>query len=427
MTTAGIDREAIARLGRKALPVGAKGWPAEHWGAPVAALAGRGLRVLDGDLPLPVAVLDRDALHHNAAVMAGWAQRRGVRLAPHGKTTMAPQLLALQVEHGAWALTAATPVHAQLYAAFGVRRILYANEIAEPSFVRWIAGCQRRDPGFELLCLVDSPAGVALLESALAAAGARPLDVLLEVGSASGRTGARTVAEADAVADAVAGSPHLRLRGIEAFEGLALSLSADAALPAVDALLDRVAEVFARLQRRAAEPLLVSVGGSAYFDRVVERLDPLAGPGRLILRSGGYLVHDGGAYQRLSALDGRRAGDAEGRLRGALEIWSVVLSRPEPGLLLTSMGKRDVGADVDLPAPRRLARDGRPVEAPPGAAVLALSDQHAHVRVPEDADVRVGDLLGCAISHPCTTMDKWRILPVVDRDLTVIDTVTTFF
>ena len=36
-------------------------------------------------------------------------------------------------------------------------------------------------------------------------------------------------------------------------------------------------------------------------------------------------------------------------------------------------------------------------------------------------------LVGCGISHPCTAFDKWRLIPVVDDDYTVVDAVLTFF
>ena len=70
---------------------------------------------------MPLLVLRDSALRHNATAMADWCGDAGVLLAPHGKTTMAPQLFARQFEAGAWAITAATLAQAQVYRAFGVR------------------------------------------------------------------------------------------------------------------------------------------------------------------------------------------------------------------------------------------------------------------------------------------------------------------
>ena len=47
--------------------------------------------------------------------------------------------------------------------------------------------------------------------------------------------------------------------------------------------------------------------------------------------------------------------------------------------------------------------------------------------VPASAPFRVGDMVACGISHPCTTFDKWRLLFIVDDDYTVTSAIRTFF
>ena len=154
---------------------------------------------------------------------------------------------------------------------------------------------------------------------------------------------------------------------------------------------------------------------------------------QVVIRSGCYLTHDSDAYARAAARMRERtpavAALGEG-LRDALEVWSYVQSMPEPGLAILTMGKRDVSHDLHLPYARvalRPGRDARPHPLPQGCEVTALNDQHAYLRITEDANLAVGDMIGCAISHPCTTFDKWRFLPIVDDDYNVIDGVTTFF
>ena len=56
-----------------------------------------------------------------------------------------------------------------------------------------------------------------------------------------------------------------------------------------------------------------------------------------------------------------------------------------------------------------------------------MNDQHTYLRVPAEADVRVGDLIGSGISHPCTTFDKWRALFTVDDSYRVTGAILTFF
>ena len=59
--------------------------------------------------------------------------------------------------------------------------------------------------------------------------------------------------------------------------------------------------------------------------------------------------------------------------------------------------------------------------------MVALNDQHAFLDLPPELPLAVGDMAAVGISHPCTTFDKWRLLPVVDDDYTVVEAVRTFF
>jgi D-serine dehydratase len=56
-----------------------------------------------------------------------------------------------------------------------------------------------------------------------------------------------------------------------------------------------------------------------------------------------------------------------------------------------------------------------------------MMDQHAYLQIAGGADIRVGDMIGFDISHPCLTFDKWRVLPMLNRDYDVVDVVQTFF
>jgi D-serine deaminase-like pyridoxal phosphate-dependent protein len=419
-----VNAEALARLREDPIDWRYKGFPPVA-GVTPATLSERGWNLLAGDLFLPALVLKESALAHNLDLMARWCEARGVSLAPHGKTTMSPELFARQLEAGAWGITAATAAQARMYRAFGVGRILLANELVEPAAVRWVASELADNPAFDFFCLADSAEAVAAMERALAGqAVARPIPVLVELGVEGGRTGARTVEAALAVAAVVERTPVLELAGVECFEGI---LHED---EPVDALLRDLHRLLGELIRSDAfsgrNEIVVTAGGSIYFDRVAETLAPPAGDPRvrLVLRSGCYLTHDHGFYDRSSPFG--TDGAAPERLQPALEAWAVVLSRPEPELAIVGMGKRDVPHDIDLPVPLRVSSVAGLREAN-GMEVVDLNDQHAFVRLPAAEDLAPGDLLGCGISHPCTAFDKWRLLPVVDGDYAVIDAVHTFF
>jgi D-serine deaminase-like pyridoxal phosphate-dependent protein len=407
-----------------------KGRPATREPLTLSGLAEQRWNLLAGDLLLPAMVLKESALEHNIARVADYCREHGVSLAPHGKTTMAPQLFERQLDAGAWGMTAATVAHVGVYRHFGVPRVLLMNELVEPSALSWIADELASDPDFDFYCLVDSVAGVDAMTEALRGAG-RPVQVLVEVGIPGGRAGCRTVEEAKDVAAAAVASPALVLAGVEGFEGIIAERDAEATLAAVDAFLARIRALTVELAGTGAfagrEEIVVTAGGSAFFDRVVAGLTPawdLELPVRVVLRGGCYLTHDSGLYERIGPLGARAGGDS---LRPALEVWGAVLSRPEPELAIVGFGKRDVPFDIDLPIPTLACRGGELRDVRDSLTVTALNDQHAYVRVAPGSELAVGDLLGCGISHPCLAFDKWPLIPLVDDDYTVVGGIRTFF
>jgi D-serine dehydratase len=422
--TAAIDRGAVAALSTFPLDGTEKGIPI----CDARTLADlRGLEALGERAVFPVAVIRERELMENIETLADYCRARGALFAPHGKTTMSPQLFAAQIDAGCWALTAATPHHLRVYRHFGVSRIFYANQLTEPAAIDWVASELAADEDFDFYCLVDSTAGVERMDSRLAAHG-WPIKVLVEIGHDGGRTGCRSFDEALDVARATHESKWLQLVGIECFEGLLREPTLSDTLQRVDDLLARCHQLLDALLARgwlASRPLL-SAGGSAFFDRVVvsfsRRTDATT-----VLRSGCYVTHDGGYYDEMSPLAGRGDGCSP-RLRNALEVWGIFQSRPEPTLVIANFGKRDVPIDLGLPTPVKIRRRQGSIEgAPAGSSIVALSDQHAHVQVPPNAEIAVGDLLAATISHPCTLFDKWRVLPIVDADYRIVDTIKTFF
>jgi D-serine deaminase-like pyridoxal phosphate-dependent protein len=383
------------------------------------------------DLSPPILVLNEAALRHNLALMSEFCARTNVELAPHGKTSMAPQLWVRQLEAGAWGITAASAREARVMRSAGVRRILLANELVDRASIEW-AAAQLRDPSVELLCYVDSIRGVELLDGALTAAGSpRPLHVLIELGHLGGRTGCRTVGEALEIVERVRTSLRLELAGVAGYEGTLCHDRSPACLERVRAYLDGLRDLASRLLEDGAlsGEVVLSAGGSRFFDLVAERLRepwPSDAPVRVMLRSGCYLTHDSGVYERTSPFAAEE--DADRRFRPAMEIWGSVLSRPEPELAILGFGRRDVPFDEGFPVPTTVrAASGESVAVDGRLAVTALNDQHAYAHVGADLALGVGDLVACGISHPCSAFDRWRVIPVLDELDRVVDAVATFF
>jgi D-serine deaminase-like pyridoxal phosphate-dependent protein len=364
-----------------------------------------------GGFTWPVLVVRRSAVEANIATMAAYCARHGFDFAPHAKTTMAPGLIAAQFEAGAWGMTVATPSQALVLRRLGVQRVLIANEVLDPAALAWLA--RESAAGWEVWFQTDSLSGVG----AAAAVPEGRLRVLVELGHAYGRTGVRTLEGLESVARAVHDADRLELAGVTAYEG---QLTDQAG---VDAFLETLVAGVARLRAAGLLPdrPIVSAGGSAWFDRVADRLGPLAAESQLILRSGASVTHDDGFYYERTPF---RRVPGEGPLSAALEIWAQVLSVPEPGLAIAGMGKRDAPFDEGLPVPREVWRNGHRAFPADGIAVTKLNDHHTYLAADSLAP---GDLVRFGISHPCTAFDKWRHIPVVDDDHRVVDVLETYF
>lgn len=422
---------------RTALPPGTKGVPLVADGFCVADIAQAGWNLFSGDVPLPAAVLNTRALNGNIAAMQAYVEGHGAMLAPHGKTSMCPQLFDRQLQAGAWGITVATMAQVLVCVRAGVRRILLANQIAGLAEAAMFATLLARNPGLELVALVDSIEGAALLEKAIADHGSGQAHVLIELGHEGGRTGVRSVDQGLALAREIAGMQHVSLLGIEGYEGLLLSGDAAGDVADVNRYLGSLLALLAaaRSEGLFADParILLTAGGSVYYDLVAQAF----AKGRdaaveVVLRSGCYVTQDHGFYERHLAAVGERAlPGGPPALANALEVWARVQSTPEPGLAILTAGKRDLSHDIDLPRPIGWHRPGlhTGVAAIDGWAITKLSDQHGFLCAAgaHSTPLRVGDMIGLGISHPCTTFDKWPLLLEVNDDYDVIGGLKTFF
>lgn len=407
-----------------------KGLPpdAGQAGLTVGELTAQRRSLYTGGFTTPVLTLDAEALSHNLAALGTYAARHGLAFAPHGKTCMAPQLFRRQLDHGAWGITAAVPHQARVYRAFGIQRIFLANQLVDAAALRWVAAELAADPGFRFVCYVDSVRGVQLMDRALQGRPQR-VDVVVELGAGEGaRTGARTDEDCRAVADAVAGTDTLRLVGIAGYEAEVPGADPDS----VHAYLRRLTALAAEFDKagrfEGVEEIVVSAGGSAWFDAVADvfaELPELSRPVLKLLRSGAYVSHDHGWYTRLTPFN-RVPG--EGGLRPAFRLWAQVVSRPSPTQAFLNAGKRDIAYDLGLPEAELVRDPLTGAERPAtGIRVLKLSDQHAWLETDSAEDVEVGDWVALGMSHPCTIFEKWPLIPVVEADGTVTEYVRTFF
>jgi D-serine dehydratase len=389
-----------------------------------------GWNLLRENLSLPAAVLYDDKIQHNLRWMRQFIDAYGVKLAPHGKTSMAPRLFQMQLEAGAWAITLATAHQTRVAYEHGVRRVLMANELVGKSNMQLISHLLR-DSHFEFYCLVDSAAQIDQLGAFFRAAGQR-LNVLVELGVTGGRAGVRDEPQLQSVLDALARwSGVIDLCGVELYEGVL----ADEA--PIRAFLQRAVKGTQQLMathRFQRTPVLLSGAGSAWYDVVAEEFSSakFENAVEIVLRPGCYITHDVGAYRVAQArilANNPIARNLHEGLLPALHVWAYVQSIPEAERAIVGMGRRDAAFDSGLPVPALHYRPGNaaPTPAPAHWSVTKLMDQHAYLQLAPADDLLVGDMIGFDIAHPCLTFDKWRVLPLLNANFDVIDLVQTYF
>ena len=414
-----------------------KGFPGHLAPIDLSEVAAQHWQVLDGDLPFPLAVIRQSALKHNLQWMQNFCKERGLDIAPHGKTTMSPELYHMQLSEGAWGISFATVFQASLGARNGVPRIIIANQVYQTPDLDTLAGLLKEYPHLCVYFLIDSRAQLdaiahwrALRQSTV------DLTVLIELGIEGKRTGCRDQAQAIDLARRIKATPHMQLCGIETYEGALATCNHAHDRREVVALMKRIQQlaiVCEEEQLFEHDEVLLTAGGSAIFDLVATHLKPLLKrPCRGVLRSGCYLTHDHVHYRKMLQCVGERLQLSE-TLKPALEVLSSVQSCPEPGLALLSMGKRDISYDMDLPIAlwRASVGDLCTRTVPAHWQITALNDQHAYLHFDAQASQAeqpfVGQIIGSGISHPCTTFDKWRWMPLVDDHYKVIDAISIHF
>ena len=393
-------------------------------------IAAKRWNLLHEDLSLPTAVLYESRLQHNLAWMQQFITEYGVKLAPHGKTTMAPKLFARQMQTGAWGITLATAHQTRVAYDHGIRRVLMANQLIGKQNMEIISDLLC-DKEFDFFCLVDSVEQVEQL-GAFYQQRKQKIKVLIELGIDGGRTGVRNYQQLQALlASLDLWREQIAVCGVEIYEGVLEDETS------IRKFLQRAVDTTRTLAEKNKfdrTPILLSGAGSAWYDIVADVFSRanIGYPIEVVLRPGCYLTHDVGVYrdaQRQIQTRNPIAQKMRSGLLPALQLWAYVQSIPEKEKAIITLGKRDAAFDAGLPTPALHYRPGSaaPAACSAGWKLSRMMDQHAYMAIADGDDIQVGDMIGFDISHPCLTFDKWRYLPVLDSNYTVIDVVQTFF
>ena len=393
-----------------------KGFPIDSYGKTLEQFLATKPNLFNSNFQFPIMVLKESALNNNIAQMMSFCNSVKAELAPHVKTTMSPQLAKMQIAAGASALTVANFWQASIFLKFGFKNLIIANEVLDPMAIAAIAKINKLKQA-EIIFYVDSILALEIIQKHTPSEGEQNL--FIEIGTENGRGGVRELSLVEQLAQRIKADKRLNLIGVTGFEG---------AVP--DAARGRrgekkiskfcqkiVAAAELAYPYKSDQPFVISAGGSAYFDIVARELNKFEKPRRLLLRSGGYITHDHKYYEEIYpfALSDRS-------FKPAIEVWAQVISKPEKDFGVLNLGKRDIGNDLHNPIPIK-SYDGQVKSF--SAVIEKLNDQHGYLRGKQEFSL--AQLIGLGISHPCTTFDKWGLIPLVNDDYDLIDCLQTFF
>jgi D-serine deaminase-like pyridoxal phosphate-dependent protein len=393
-----------------------KGFPIDSYGKTLEQFLATKPNLFTSNFQFPIMVLKESALNNNIAQMMSFCNSVKAELAPHVKTTMSPQLAKMQIAAGASALTVANFWQASIFLKFGFKNLIIANEVLDPMAIAAIAKINKLKQA-EIIFYVDSIAGLETIQKHTPIEDEQNL--FIEIGTENGRGGVRDLAQVEQIAQQIRADSRLKLRGVTGFEGAvpdgARGRRGEKKL--VKFCQKIVAAANLAYPNKSEEVFIISAGGSAYFDIVARELNKFDKQRRLLLRSGGYITHDHRYYEEIYPFAA-----TDRSFQPAIEVWAQVISKPEQDFGVLNLGKRDIGNDLHNPIPIK-SYDGQVKSF--SAVIEKLNDQHGYLRT--RADFQLAQLIGLGISHPCTTFDKWRLVPLVNDNYDVVDCLQTFF
>ncbi len=335
----------------------------------------------------PALLLDLDAFQANLATVQRMAAAAGLRLRPHGKAHKCPDIARRQVAAGAVGICVQKVSEAEAFVAGGIRDVLVTNEVVGERKLERLAMLARHA---HVGVCVDHALQVAQLG---AAARRRDvvIDVLVEVDVGQRRCGVATAAQALVLARAVQEfSPHLRMRGLQAYHGGAQhQRTPEARRDTIVAAAQFVNEVQAVLRGAGVPCDVVSGAGTGSF------VNEIASGTWTELQPGSYVLMD--ADYRANQADPR-----EPELAQALFGLCTVISA-RPGHAVLDGGLKSFAVDSGLP--KVLA---------PGWVVRGLSDEHAVLAAesPDAVALDVGSRVQLVPSHcdPTVNLHDWLVV-----------------
>ncbi|MDB5675235.1 MAG: alanine racemase domain protein [Sphingomonas bacterium] len=349
------------------------------------------------DLNTPVLIVELDALTRNIDRMAAFAAAKGLKLRPHAKTHKSPEIARRQVAAGAVGACCAKLGEAEVLADGGILAGLHITSpvVSPPAIARLIA-LNARVEG--LMCVVDNPDNAHAIGAAAAAAGGKPLQLVIDVDPGIHRTGVASPEAAVALLQAIRAEPALHYAGVQFYCGREQHIESFAERrTTMEARADVIRAVIAALTGAGGAPGIVTGGGTG-----THRIDAELGlftelqVGSYVFMDSQYLVCD-------------LTGDGQGSpFETSLMIDARVVSANAPNMATLDAGFKAFSTDANPPQ----ILSG----APAGATYFFMGDEHGALFVPDGTPMALSEMVTLAAPHCDPTVNLYDTYHVVQGD-----------
>jgi D-serine deaminase-like pyridoxal phosphate-dependent protein len=337
------------------------------------------------------------AFKRNLTRMAQRAAKAGLGLRPHAKTHKSATIGRRQIEAGAVGLCCVKLGEAEALAQAGLRGLLITSPVVGSDAAARAAALGSVDP--HLLMVVDHSQQIDSLSAAARAAGAC-LSVLIDIDVGLGRTGVTTPAAAVAMAERIAGSPSLRLAGVQGYGGHWQHIAGLAERQkAVEGGMARLSAAVEALRAGGYSVPLITGGGTGTFSadaalRVLNEVQP-----------GSYIFMDN---QYRDAL----GDDADGAFEQSLFVQAQVISINAEEWITIDAGLKAFATDGPVPRPT-----GKRFE---GSRYFYFGDEHGGLTRPLcTSPVALGERVELIPPHCDPTVDRYDVMFFVSGDMVV--------
>jgi D-serine deaminase-like pyridoxal phosphate-dependent protein len=332
------------------------------------------------ELDTPALTVDLDLMEANIATLMGRLRPSGVRVRPHLKTAKCPEVARILAAAGASGFCVAKLGEAEVMAAAGIDDLLITTPVVGAPKLRRLAALHAAHP--EVRVVVDSLAGARLLDEACAAADT-PLAVLIELDVGQRRCGVPPGEPARALAQALQGLTHLRLIGLQGYEGHLQHVPDQAERGRrVDEAMAQLTATAALLRADGHAIEVVTTGGTGTCERCA------ATPGVSEVQPGSFVFFDRAYRDALGPASGYAS---------ALTVLATVVSRPVEGRAVLDAGLKTLSTDMGNAEPIGL----------PGVRYRPGGDEHGVLEWEAEAapTLAVGDQVRLIPGHIDTTVN----------------------